>query len=72
MATIRLVVKEVAEKKGVKNPFMLAKETGINYGTCYLLWQSRSTRVDLKTLARLCEVFGVKPGQLLEYQAGKE
>jgi DNA-binding Xre family transcriptional regulator len=68
MATLRLAVREVAEKKGVKNPFMLAQKTGLNYSICHRLWQGDQNRVDLKTLARLCEVLGVKPGQLFDYR----
>ncbi len=70
MATVKLLVKEVAEKKGIENPFMLAKETGLNYAACYKMWHGEQQRIDLKTLARLCEVFGVKPGQLFEYKPG--
>jgi DNA-binding Xre family transcriptional regulator len=69
MATVKLIVKEVAEKKGILNPFVLANETGLNYAICYRLWKSNQQRIDLKTLARLCEVLGVKPGQLLDYQS---
>jgi DNA-binding Xre family transcriptional regulator len=68
MATVRLLVKEAAEKKGISNPFMLARETGLNYAACYKMWQGDQQRIDLKTLARLCEAFGVKPGQLFEYR----
>lgn len=71
MATIKLLVREVAEKSGVKNPFMLAKETGLNYAACYKMWNGAQQRIDLKTLARLCEVFGVKPGQIFDYQPEK-
>lgn len=72
MASVKLVVREMAERKGIKNPFVLAKETGLNYAACYKMWHGEQRRFDLDTLARLCEVFGVKPGQLFEYQAGKE
>lgn len=72
MATIRLIVKEVAEKKGINNPFALATTSGLNYAICYRLWNSDQQRIDLKTLARLCEVLGVKPGQLFEYSNDKE
>jgi DNA-binding Xre family transcriptional regulator len=71
MATVRLLIREVAEKRGIKNPFVLSKETGLNYAACYKMWQGDQTRIDMKTLARLCEVFGVKPGQLFEYQPSK-
>ena len=69
MATVKLTVKEAAEKKGIANPFALAKETGLNYAACYKMWHGEQQRIDLKTLARLCEVLGVKPGQLFDYQA---
>jgi DNA-binding Xre family transcriptional regulator len=69
MATVKLIVKEVAEKKGISNPYVLANETGLNYAICYRLWNSNQQRIDLKTLARLCEALGVKPGQLLDYQS---
>jgi DNA-binding Xre family transcriptional regulator len=68
MATVRLTVKELAEKRGISNPFMLAKETGLNYAACYKMWHGEQQRVDLKTLAKLCEIFSVKPGQLFEYK----
>lgn len=70
MATVRLRVKEVAEKKGVKNPFMLANKTGMSYSVCTKLWKGQS-RISLKTLARLCEAFGGKPGQFFEYEPDK-
>jgi DNA-binding Xre family transcriptional regulator len=71
MAKVRLLVKEVAEKKGIDNPFVLAKETGLNYAACHKLWSGNQKMVGLQTIARLCEVFGVKPGQLFEYQPDK-
>jgi DNA-binding Xre family transcriptional regulator len=73
MARIKLLVREVAEKKGVSNPFLLSKQTGLNYATCHKLWDDKHPprRIDLQTLARLCEVLSVKPGQLLEYQSDK-
>ncbi len=67
MAKIRLTVREVMEQKGVKNPFDLSNRTGLNYAVCYRMWQGEQQRVDLKILARLCEVFNVKPAQFLEY-----
>jgi DNA-binding Xre family transcriptional regulator len=69
MARVKLAVKEVAEKRGILNPFMLSKSTGLNYAICYKMWSGNQQRVDLKTLARLCEALGVKPGQILDYQS---
>ena len=67
MAKIRLVVREVAEERGIDNPHALAARTGLGYAICYRLWNGDQQRIDLKTLARLCEVLKVTPGQLLEY-----
>jgi DNA-binding Xre family transcriptional regulator len=65
MATIKLMVREVAERQGVNNPHVLAARTGLGYAICYRLWNSDQQRIDLKTLARLCEVLKVDVGQLL-------
>lgn len=72
MATIKLIVREVAEQKGITNPFALSNVTGLNYAICYKMWQGAQQRVDLKTLARLCEVLNIKPGQLFHYQIEDE
>jgi DNA-binding Xre family transcriptional regulator len=69
MATVKLIVREVAEKKGIKNPFMLARETGLTYAACHKMWGGDQQRIDLDTLARLCEALGAKPGQFFEYRA---
>jgi DNA-binding Xre family transcriptional regulator len=68
MATVRLIVREVAERRGITNPFILSNRTGLNYAICHRLWSANPRRVDLKTLARLCEVLNVKPGQLFEFR----
>lgn len=67
MARIKLTVRKVAERNGIHNPFVLAKETGLNYSICHRLWNENQQRVDLKTLERLCEVLSAKPGQFFEY-----
>jgi DNA-binding Xre family transcriptional regulator len=67
MATVRLVVKAVAEKRGIESPFALSRATGLDYAICYKLWNKDQQRIDLRTIARLCEALGVKPGQLFEY-----
>jgi DNA-binding Xre family transcriptional regulator len=72
MATIKLIVRKVAERKGIGNPFVLANKTGLGYAICYRLWNGNQQRIDLKTLVRLCEVLGVKPGQLFEYKVDED
>jgi DNA-binding Xre family transcriptional regulator len=67
-ATVKLIVKEIAEKKGIKNPFMLQAATKLNYAACYKMWHGEQQRIDLQTIAQICEALNVKPGQLFEYQ----
>lgn len=63
MAIIKLIVKEIAESNGIENPFALATKTGLNYAICYKLWNGEQQRIDLKTLATLCEAFSLEPGE---------
>ncbi len=67
MGTVRLIVRAVSESKGIANPFALSSLTGLNYAICHRLWQGEQQRVDMSTLARLCDALKVKPGQLFEY-----
>lgn len=67
MGTIRLKVRELAEKRGIATPFALARETGLNYAICHRLWRGDGKQVALETIARLCDGLKVKPAQLLEY-----
>lgn len=67
MGTVRLAVREVAESKGITTPFALSGLTGLNYAICHRLWQGKQQRIDMSTLAKLCDFLKVKPGQLFEY-----
>lgn len=68
---VRISVRETAEQLGIKSPTQLSERTGLNYGTCYDLWEARVKRLDLKTLSRLCEKLEASPNELLGYTAKK-
>lgn len=68
MGNVTLRVKEVSESKGVNNPFALSQQSGLNYAICYKLWHGNQSRIDLSTLARLCDALKVNPGRLFEYE----
>lgn len=72
MAVVKLTVKEVAEANDIANPFALATKTGLNYAICYKLWNGNQQRIDLKTLATLCEVFSLVPGDFFEVSQGED
>jgi|ERR1044072_174822 DNA-binding Xre family transcriptional regulator len=66
--TLRLIVREVAEREGVNNPYELSKLARLPYETCRSLWNEQSNMIALKTLERLCTVLKVRPSQLIEFE----
>ncbi|MGH9826095.1 MAG: helix-turn-helix domain-containing protein [Blastocatellia bacterium] len=63
---IKLLVKEVAEREGVRNPLDLSKRAGLHYQTVYSLWRGQSKQIGLETIEKLCRALGVRPGQLFQ------
>lgn len=52
-----------------ENVQSLASATGVAYGTAYKLYKGSTKRIEFDTLNRLCQHFGVSPGDILEYVA---
>ena len=63
---IKLLVKEVAEREGIRNALDLAKRAGLHYQTVYSLWRGESKQIGLETIEKLCRALGVRPGQLFQ------
>jgi len=66
--TLRLIVREVAEREGITTPYELSKRARLPYETCRALWNGNSNMIALKTLERLCTILKVRPSQLIEYE----
>lgn len=49
----------------------LSRRSGVSIVTVNGIANNRTTRVDLETLDKLCEVLAVEPGELLERDAPK-
>lgn len=62
---IELRIRELAEGRGISNPFSLAKESGVAYSNCYKLWNNQQKMISLDTLERLCEALSCGPGDIL-------
>ena len=62
---IELRIRELAEGRGINNPFSLAKESGVAYSNCYKLWNNQQKMIGLDTLERLCEALNCEPGDIL-------
>jgi DNA-binding Xre family transcriptional regulator len=65
---IKLLVKEVAEREGIRNALDLAKRAGLHYQTVYSLWRGESKQIGLETIEKLCRALGVRPGQLFQLE----
>lgn len=64
---VRLSVREVAEKKGIKNPLRLSQASGIPYAACHAIWNGEQKQISLETINKLCKALKVRPGALFEY-----
>lgn len=68
MGTVRLTIQDAARRAQIENPFALSRETGIVYAICHRLWGGSQKRIDLPTLAKLCDVLNCEPKDLLTYE----
>ena len=62
---VELKIREVAEIKGIDNPFALSQATGLAYATCHNIWNGQPRMIGLDTIDRLCEALGCEPGDFL-------
>jgi DNA-binding Xre family transcriptional regulator len=67
--SVRLRIRDLAIPAGIENAHQLASKTGMPYETCRLLWSEKTRRISLDTIEKLCEAFGVVPGQLFFHTA---
>lgn len=67
---LKLRIKEVAEKQGIKDPVDLASKAGIAYATAYRLWQgnigTEGRGVGVLVLYKVARALGVKMWELVE------
>lgn len=63
---VKLVVKDVAEKAGIKTAYELAQRTQIPVRSVYRIWDGSAKMIGLETIDKLCEVLDVPPGQLFK------
>ena len=64
---MKLKVREIAEKVGIKNAAQLRARTGLGMKSSYQLWNGETQLVSLDTLNTLCNVLQVGPALLFEY-----
>ena len=64
---VRLVADRVLQERGM-TIYQLAQRTGLAYPTAYRLVRKSPRRIDMATLATLCEALQCSPGDLLVYE----
>ncbi len=72
MGTIKPRLYIVRAERGIKSIQTIADATGISPATLYNFENSKTTRVDFRVLAALCEYLKCGVGDLLEYVADEE
>jgi putative transcriptional regulator len=50
----------------------VARETGLHRNTITLLYDETAERIELQAIEKLCELFNVSVGELLEFRAGEK
>jgi DNA-binding Xre family transcriptional regulator len=65
---VRVKIREIAERKGISNPFQLMKASGLNYAQCYLYWNGEPKQLGVDAINRLCLALEITPGQLFEFE----
>ena len=64
---MKLKVKEVAERLGIKNAKQLRDVTGLGMGTCYQLWDCTARGIQFDTLNTLCNKLQAGPALFFEF-----
>ncbi|MGH9764565.1 MAG: helix-turn-helix domain-containing protein [Blastocatellia bacterium] len=64
---VKWAVRDVAQRAGISSAYELHLRAGLHAGTANQIWYGRAKRVDMETLNKLCALFQVPVGQLLEY-----
>ena len=65
---IKKHVREVAERRGIKNAHGLQIALEVSPTAAAKLWNGKFEMIGLVTLDKLCRVLRCKPGDLLKYE----
>jgi DNA-binding Xre family transcriptional regulator len=62
---IKLLIRQVAEAKGIKTAYQLQKAMDIPPGMAARLWRGDMKMIGLETIDGLCEALGCEPADLI-------
>lgn len=66
---ITIHVKEVAERRGIRNAYGLQLATGLSPDVTQRLWRGEWEKIGKETLDRLCRALKCTPGTILKHSA---
>jgi DNA-binding Xre family transcriptional regulator len=69
---ITVHIREVAEKRRIKNAHQLSLLAKIPANMAVRLWEGEFQRIDRSTLDKLCTALKCQPGQLIKYKGGHD
>jgi DNA-binding Xre family transcriptional regulator len=69
--TVRLTVSDILDKRGMSTA-EFAEKAGLTYNQALAIRRGAYSRLDLNTVARICEGLNVKPGDLFEVREDTE
>jgi DNA-binding Xre family transcriptional regulator len=69
---IKKHVREMAEKRGIKNAYRLQLAIEVSPTVAAKLWSGNFEMIVLGTLDKLCRVLKTNPGRLLSYEEDRE
>ena len=61
-------IREIAEKRGIRNAFGLQKAIGVSPTVASKLWNGDFEMIGLGTLDKLCRVLKSTPGKFLTFE----
>lgn len=69
---IEVKIKEVCEARGITTAYQLQKALNVQPSVAARLFKGEFTKIDLKTLDRLCTVLRCQPHKLLHHAPDEE
>jgi DNA-binding Xre family transcriptional regulator len=69
---IKKHIKELAEKRGIRNAYGLQKAIDVSPTVAAKLWAGNFEMIGLGTLDKLCKALRCQPGRLLSYEEKSE
>ena len=66
---IKVLIKEVAEKRGITTAYQLRNALGVSPTVAARLWRGNFAMLGMDTLNKLCRVLRCQPDKLLRYVA---